>query len=132
VGPRIFKLAIVITAGAVAAGCSGAIQADHASQGRLSAANRNKVACEYVLATYSPLAQGYPKGYRASDLPRKVAAASSSALRHELSKMQAADASNELPEIPLVADEMVKTCDQLGLSEVDRITPGRATNGTAG
>ena len=114
------SLSAIVAAGALATGCGGAVEADHASQARLIAASRNKVACEYVLATWSPLLQKFPKGYRASDFPHILAGAASPALRQELSVMQAAVASKNLPEIPQAGGEMVKTCYQLGLSRVDR------------
>lgn len=38
----------------------------------------------------------------------------------QLSVMRAAVASKNLPEIAQAGGEMVETCDQLGLSEVDR------------
>jgi hypothetical protein len=46
--------------------------------------------------------------------------------------MQAAVVAKNLPEIPQAGGEMVKTCYQLGLSEADRITPGKATNTSSG
>jgi hypothetical protein len=115
------SLSAAVAAGALAAGCGGASQAGHASQARLTAAGRNKAACEYVLVTWPGVGQGYPKGYKASDFDHVVAGASSPALLHELSLMQAAVASKDLFEIPQAGGEMVKTCYQLGLSHVDQI-----------
>jgi hypothetical protein len=114
------SLSAVIAAGALSAGCGGPSQADHANQARLTAAGRNVAACQYVLVTWSGLAQRYPRGYRASEFDHVVADASSPALRHELSLLQAAVATKNLPEVPQAGGEMVKTCSQLGLSEVDR------------
>jgi hypothetical protein len=106
----------------IAAGCGGSSQAGPANQARPTAANRNKAACEYVLATWSGLAQGVPKGYQSSQFDGVVGRASNPALRHELSLMQAAVASNDLSEVPGVGGEMVKTCSRLGLSHVDPIS----------
>lgn len=118
---RLASLAVLVAAGAMAAGCGGASsQAGPGNQARLTAASKNKAACEYVLATWSGLGQGFPKGYKASEFDHVVAGASSPALRHELALMQAAVASKNLPEVPQAGWEMVSTCSQLGLSEVDR------------
>jgi len=119
-GVPLAVLVALVAAGALASGCGGTAQADHAHQARPSAASRNKLACEYVLVTFSPLAQRVPKGYRTADLPRIVAGAASPVLRQELSAMQAAAASKNFAEVPQAASEMVETCDQLGFSDVDR------------
>ena len=107
-------MAVLVAAGAMAAGCGGgSSQAGPGSQARLTAASRNKAACEYVLATWSGLAQQFPMGYKASEFDHVVAGASSPALRHELALMQAAVASKNLSEVPEVGGEMVNTCSQL-------------------
>jgi len=46
--------------------------------------------------------------------------------------MQAAIAAKNLPEIPQAGGEMVNTCYQLGLSDADRLTPGKTTNTSPG
>ena len=116
------SFAALVAAGAIAAGCGGTSQADHPNQAQFTATSRNKAACEYVLVTWSGLDRGYPKGYQRSHFDDEVGGASSPALRHELSLMQAAVASNDLSEIPLAGGDMVKTCYQLGLSHVGPVS----------
>lgn len=118
------SLPVLVVVGAFGAGCGGGTQAGSTSQAHLTAAARNKAACQYVLVTWSPLGQGFPKGYEASDFDRVVASASSPDLRHELALMQRLRASRDpLAPIPQLGAEMVQTCDRLGLSEVDRLMP---------
>ena len=115
------SLAALVAAGAIAAGCGGTSQADHANQARLTAASRNKAACEYVLVTWSGLAHTFPKGYEPSHFDDVVGAASSPALRHELALMRAAATSHNPSEVPQAGGDMVQTCYRLGLNHVDPI-----------
>ncbi len=110
------SLLLAIVAGA----CGGTAQSSKVVP-QLAALHRDTVACQYILAVYSPLAQSYPHGFRAADMPQKVAAASSAVLRGELVAWSAANASRNYAISVQEGGAMVKTCYQLGLSNVDRM-----------
>jgi hypothetical protein len=106
---------------AIASGACGGTAQSGKGAPQLAAVHRDTVACQYILAVYSPLAQAYPNGFHAADMPQKVAAASSAVLRGELAAWSAAKASRNYAVSVQEGGAMVKTCYQLGLSNVDRM-----------
>jgi hypothetical protein len=117
----VLSLSAVLTAGVLAVGSHGAAaSASHADEAQQTAASRNKMACEYVLFTWSGLSQKLPKGYKTSNFNRIVAGTTSPILRQELSTMDAANDSRNLVAIAKEGGEMVLTCYKLGLGHVDQ------------
>ena len=108
-------------AGLLAAG-SGVVAPvnDASATSASSAVHRNTIACQYILYTYSGLLQRAPKGFQPADLPKKVAAAASATLRKEMRYSRSAAAYKNYAGVVEAGTAMVNTCDNLGLSNVDR------------
>ena len=106
-------------AGLLAAG-SGVVAPvnDASATSASSAVHRNTIACQYILYTYSGMLQ--PKGFQPADLPKKVAAAASATLRKEMRYSRSAAAYKNYAGVVEAGTAMVNTCDNLGLSNVDR------------